>query len=384
MKNITKALVPALLTTLLMAGTTSMTGCKEKEQKKPEPPTVTVSKALSEQVTPYLVENGNTVAFNTIDLVARVSGYLESNNFVDGSKIKRGDLVSVIQPEPYANDLAEAQAQLDADMAEYTYDKTEYERQLDMYKRKATSLAEVQQWQTKTESAAAKVQGSQANVSNAEITYGYTRVFSPVDGRIGRHLVDPGNLVGNGEATKLASIEQTSPMYVYFSVNELDLLKLRQLARDADFDPNKINQVPLEVALQNEQEFSHKGHLDFRASEVEASTGTMQLRGILPNKDDLLLPGYYVKVRIALGKAKAQLTLPKVAIMHDQIGAYVFTVNGSNEVEKTRIITGSDVQDRVVILEGLGARDHVIIKGIQNASPGNKVKPVEKTAEKTA
>lgn len=384
MKKITKALVPALLTTLLIAGTASMTGCKEKEQKKPEPPTVTVSNALSEQVTPYLVENGNTVAFNTIDLVARVSGYLESNNFKDGSKIKRGDLVSVIQPEPYANDLAEAQAQLDANMAEYTYDKTEYERQLDMYKRKATSLAEVQEWQTKTESAAANVQGSQANVSNAEITYGYTRVFAPVDGRIGRHLVDPGNLVGNGEATKLASIEQISPIYVYFSVNELDLLKLRQIARDTSFDPAKINQIPIEVALQNEKDFPHKGHLDFGASEVEASTGTIQLRGILPNKDDLLLPGYFVKVRIPLGKAKPQLTLPQVAIMHDQIGAYVFTVNGSNEVEKTPIITGSAVEDRLVVLEGLSARDHVIINGIQSASPGNKVKPIEKIAEKTA
>lgn len=384
MKKIANVLVPVLLPALLISGAASMIGCKEKEEKKPAPPTVTVSKPTSEQITPYLVETGNTVAYSTIDLVARVAGYLESNNFIDGSMVHRGDLLSVIQPEPYANDLAQAQATLDSDLATFAYDKTEYKRQLDMYKRKATSLSEVQQWQSTTESAAAKVKGSQANVENAEISYSYTHVFAPIDGRIGRHLVDPGNLVGSGEATKLASIEQISPMYVYFSVNELDLLKLRQLARDANFDPSKINQIPLEVALQDEKGFPHKGHLDFAASEVEASTGTIQLRGILANEENLLLPGYYVKVRIALGKPQAQLTLPKTAVMYDQIGAYVFTVNSHNEVEKIRVITGSEELDHIVILEGLGTKDHVIINGIQNASPGSKVKPEDKTAEQAA
>lgn len=350
-------------------------GCDSKKSVAPPPPPVVTSKPIAEEITPYLIETGNTVAYSSIDLVARVSGYLDSYNFIDGSIVQKDSLLFVIQPQPYANQVIEAQATLDSDTAAYIYDQEEYERQAKLYKKHATSLALVQQWRATRDEAAAAVASAKANLDNAKITYSYTHVLAPVTGRIGRHLIDPGNLVGNGEATELASIQQLDPIYVYFNVNELDILKLRQLARESGFKPEDISQIPIEVQLQNETGFPHKGHLDFAASELEASTGTIQLRGILDNKDFILLPGLFVQARIALSKPTLQLTVPDSAVLYDQIGSYVFTVNSDDKVIQTRVTTGDTKNNRVAILKGLDAKDDVIIDGIQNASPGATVDP---------
>jgi membrane fusion protein, multidrug efflux system len=363
-----KKLAIALLPLALMAG------CKKEETPKPPPPSVTVSKPTTEQITPYLTETGNSVASSTVDLVARVSGFLESYNFVDGSMVDKNSLLFVIQPEPYANQVDEAQATLDADTAELTYDQAEYVRQLDMYEQQATSLADVQQWQATRDSAAAAVEGASASLENEKITYSYTHVFAPMNGRIGRHLVDPGNLVGDGAATELASLEQISPIYIYFSVSELDLLKLREIAKKADFQASEINQIPIGVALQNEKGFPHEGYLDFASTELEASTGTIQMRGILPNEDMAFLPGQFVQVRIAIGKPTPQLTLPDTAVMYDQVGAYVYTVKGGSKVVEKRVKTGSTNNNRIVIAQGLTAKDRVIVNGAQNATVGGVVK----------
>lgn len=352
-------------------------GCDSKKAPPP-PPSVEVDLPITQPITPYLIETGNLVASHSIDLVARVSGYLESNNFIDGSIVKKDDLLFVIQPQPYADQVTEAQATLDSNTAAYVYDKIEYERQLKMYKQHATPLAEVQQWSATTEEAAAAVESAKANLENAKITYSYTHVLAPIEGRIGRHLVDPGNLVGNGVATELASLEQIDPMYVYFSINELDLLKLREVARKTKFEPEHINQIPIEVALQNETGYPHKGYLDFAATELDTSTGTIQMRGILENKDYALLPGLFVQARIALSKPTPQLMVPSVAIMADQIGSYVYTVDSNDTVLLTRITTGSTEDNMTVALTGLKADDLVIVNGIQNASPGAKVIPTEK------
>lgn len=368
-ENMNKIIYLSLLALLI-------TSCDSKKSPPP-PPSVVVETPVTAQITPYLIETGNLIASNSIDLVARVSGYLESYNFIDGSIVKKGDLLFVIQPQPYADQVVEAQATLDSNTAAYVYDKIEYERQTKMYKQHATSLAEVQKWSSTTDEAAAAVESAKANLANAKINYSYTHMTAPMEGRIGRHLVDPGNLVGNGEATKLATLEQLDIMYVYFSINELDLLKLREIARKNNFDPAHINEIPIEVALQNETGFPHKGYLDFAATDLDASTGTIQMRGILDNKDYTLLPGLFVQARIALSKPTPQLTIPNVAVMADQIGSYVFTVDQNNKVAQTRVTTGSTENGMIVILTGLKADDRVIVNGLQNASPGGIVAPTK-------
>lgn len=357
--------------TLLVAG------CGSDDEAPPAPPVV-VSKPVLAQVTDYLIETGNTVSYNSVDLVARVSGYLDSVNFRDGSIVKKNQLLFVIQPAPYLAQVEEAEASLTADKAQYAYDLAEYQRQLVMYKQNATSQADVQQWLANRDSAKAAVGGAVANLEVAKINYSYTHVLAPFNGRISRHLVDVGNLVGNGSATKLATIEQIAPMYVYFNINELDLLKLRKAARAAGIKPSEINQIPVSIGLQNEEGFPHKGHLDYVDTGLDASTGTIQMRSIFENKHYDLLPGLFVRVRIAINKPQPRLMVPDTSVMYDQIGAYLFTVNKNNEVIQTRITTGSREKGMIVVLTGIKSDDSIIVSGIQNATPGGKVAPTEK------
>ncbi|MCD8542696.1 MAG: efflux RND transporter periplasmic adaptor subunit, partial [Gammaproteobacteria bacterium] len=187
-----------------------------------------------------------------------------------------------------------------------------------------------------------------------------------------------GNLVGQGAPTTLAVVQQLDPIYIYFTINELDLLKLRKIAEKAGVNSDTINQIPIEVSLQDETDFPHKGYLDFAATELDAATGTIEMRGILPNHDYALLPGLYVKVRVALAKPTPQLTIPDVALMNDQIGSYVYTVDKNHNVQQKRVITGSSHDEMTTILKGLKANDHVIVEGIQNVTPGLTVSETEK------
>ena len=363
---------------ILLAGASLLLAACGSDNDKPPAPSVVIAKPVLAPVTNYLVETGNTVAYNSVDLVARADGYLNSYHFTDGSFVNKGQLLFVIQPEPYKAQVEEAEATLKSDKAQYDYAKAEYARQLTMYKQNATSKADVQQWLSQMEETKAAVDGAKANLEVNQINYSYTHVLAPFDGRINRHLVDPGNLVGNGTATKLATIEQVSPMYVYFNVNELDLLKLREMARQRHFKQGDINKITLHVGLQNETDFPHEGRMDFVSTGLDAATGTIQMRGILENKDNFFIPGLFVRVRIALGSPKQQLTLPDTAVLYDQIGPYVFTVDKNNIVIQNRVTIGSVEKGMRTILTGIKPDDHVIVNGIQNATPGDAVAPQEK------
>lgn len=332
-----------------------------------------VQKPKLEEMVEYVTQTGTMVAYNSVNLVARVEGYLDSIEFVDGTFIKKGKELFVIQPEPYFEQLRAAKATVAAQKAELAYDKSEYARQQRMYKQHATSLNEVEKWYAKTLEMAAEVDKAEADEINAAITYSYTHIFAPFNGRIGRHLVDVGNLVGHGEATNLATIEQIDPIYVYFNLNELDLIKLRAAARARGFKPKDINKVPVEISLQNETTFKYKATLDFVNTGLNASTGTMELRALLPNKDYVFVPGLFVKVRVAISEPKKQLTVPDTAILYDQIGSYLLTVDNNNVVVLKHVTLGSQEEGRHAVVKGLDPQDNVIVDGLQNATPGNKV-----------
>lgn len=340
-------------------------------------PSVVTQKPVAKDIKEYVTQTGNTVAFNSVDLVARIKGYLEAVEFTDGSFVKKGTELFVIEPQPYLEQLKEAQATVVAQKASYEYTKTEYERQQRMYKQNATSLNNVQKWSAKTVETQAQIAEAVANEQIAAINYSYTHVLAPFNGRIGRHLVDVGNLVGNGQATDLATLEQIDPIYVYFNLNELDLIKVRAAAHSLGIRAATINQVPVFVKMQNEQDFTHEGKLDFVNTGLNASTGTIEFRAILPNKDYTLLPGLFVQVRIPISKATSQLTIPDTAIQYDQIGPYVFTLDKENYVKLTRVTLGSLDQGARAIIKGLSAQDEVIVSGVQNATPGNQVAPVK-------
>ncbi|WP_133131243.1 efflux RND transporter periplasmic adaptor subunit [Legionella yabuuchiae] len=341
----------------------------------PPPPTVITQKPVLKPMTEYVAQTGTVVAYNSVDLVARVQGYLQAIKFTDGTFVKKDDLLFIIEPEPYLEQLKSAQATVEAQKAAYAYDLSEYQRQKRMYKQNATSLNNVEKWEAKVEETKAQIDKAEADVVNAKITYSYTHVLAPFDGRIGRHLVDVGNLVGHGEATDLATIEQIRPIYVYFNLNELDVIKLRQAARASGFKPSEINTIPAYVQMQGETGFPHEGKLDYVSTGLNASTGTLEFRALLENKDFVLLPGLFVTVRIPISKPKPELTVPETAILYDQIGPYLLTVNKNQEVVQKRVQVGATEQGMRAIVKGLSAEDEVIVSGLQFATPGNKVTP---------
>jgi RND family efflux transporter MFP subunit len=323
----------------------------------------------------YVTQTGTTVALNSVDLVARVEGFLRAIEFADGAFVKKGQELFIIQPEPYMEQLKAAKASVAIAKSQEAYARSEHARQQRMYQQQATSLNNVEKWLAKSEEAAAEVDKAQANEALAAITYGYTHIASPFDGRIGRHLVSIGNLVGNGVATNLATVEQIDQLYVYFNLNEIDLLTLRKAAREAGFTHKDIQTIKVDVALQTDDKFKYKATLDFINTGLNASTGTMELRALMDNKEHIFVPGLFVQVRIPLTKPIAQLTIPDSAILYDQVGAYVYVVDKDDIVQMKHVTLGTKDQQRRGIISGLLPEDRVIVQGLQNATPGNKVAP---------
>lgn len=339
------------------------------------PPKVVIQKPKMAKITDYVTQTGTVVAYNSVNLVARIEGYLEKVEFTDGTFVKKGKELFLVEPQPYLEKLKGSQASVEVQRAGYNYAKSEYDRQKRMYKQNATSLNNVEKWSAKTDESKAEIAKTVADATVAAINYSYTHILAPFDGRIGRHLVDPGNLVGNGQATNLATIDQIDPIYVYFNLNELDLIKVREIARSQSFNPANISQIPVYVRMQNETKFLHEGRLNFVNTGLNASTGTMEFRALLKNKDYLLLPGLFVQVRIPVGKPSPQLTIPDSAIQYDQIGNYVYVVNKNHIVAIKRVVIGALEDGMRSITKGLEPQDEVIVLGVQNATPGNPVSP---------
>ena len=278
-----------LAAVILMA---SLSGCRGTEPTPP-PTQVTVAKPIVQTVTDYLEFTGNTAAIDSVNLVARVEGYLESVHFVDGSRVKKGDLLFTIQQAQYKAQLQQAQAQVSAQKAALWHARRELVRYTNLLKEDAATQTEVDHWQFERDNAQAALLGAEAQVELATLNLGYTTIRAPFDGRIGRHLVNPGNLVGAmGQQSELAEIDRIDPIYVYFTINERDLLRI--VARNKNLTGKALaeRQIPVQFELSNEKDYPHSGLLDFASIAVSSTTGTLQLRGIFPNHDSTILPGF--------------------------------------------------------------------------------------------
>ncbi|HEX3209592.1 MAG TPA: efflux RND transporter periplasmic adaptor subunit, partial [Geminicoccaceae bacterium] len=230
-----------------------LAGCgRDNTYVPPPPPDVTVSRPVQQTVTDTIELTGNTQSSNTVNLVARVAGYLQSVNFKDGAIVKKGDLLFVIEPEQYQASVQLAEATVEQQQATLSQATSEYERQQRLIKQKATSESDVENWQAQRNAAQAAVNQANANLELARINLGYTRIVAPFDGRVGRRQVDPGNLVGPGATTQLATIDQLAPIYVYFNVDEQDVLRLRAGLRAKGKTLKDVEPVKLGIGLQNE------------------------------------------------------------------------------------------------------------------------------------
>jgi len=353
----------------------TLEACQEKTAyKPPPPPRVTVGTPARQEVTDYLDLTGNTQAVNTVQLRARVQGYLEKVFFQDGQVVKKGQPLFQIERDTYVAKLKQAEGQILTQQARLEHAKTEFARFSSLVQQRAAAQTDVDQWRDARDSAEGALREAKAARDLARLDLGYTLVTAPFDGRIDRRLVDPGNLVGAGENTILAQMSQLDPIYVYFTVNDLDL---RRLLRETGGIPGQTQskKLPVLVGLPNEEGYPHQGYLDFAAVSLTTTTGTLLVRGVLPNPDDKILPGLYARVRLPVEEQSAALLVPQKAVGYDQIGSYVLVVNDKNVVERRNVKTGPVVNGSIVIEEGLTGNDRVVVEGLLYAVPGREVTP---------
>ena len=351
-----------------------LTGCEQNTFVPPPPPKVEVASPLQKPVRRYLEATGNTAAIRNVDLVARVQGFLQSINYQDGSFVKQGTTLFTIEPETYKLKLDQAKAAESGAEATVRQAEADFKRQSELVQRQAVSQATLDTSTSTRSNAQASLQQAQANTRIAEVNYGYTNVVAPFDGIVTAHLVSVGELVGVASPTQLATIVALDPIYVNFNVNEQDVLRVREEARRRGMTVNELRQLPVEIALQTEQGFPHKGNLDYVSPNINPSTGTLAVRGVLPNPDRVLLPGSFVRIRVPFDE-KPALLVPDAALGSDQAGRYVLVVNAENVVEQRKVQTGQLDGELRVIESGLKADDRVVVAGLLRAIPGQKVDP---------
>src|ERR1700723_2671299 len=355
-----------------------LAACEQNSFVPPPPPKVDVGLPVQKSVTRFLDATGNTAPIQTVDLVARVQGVLQSIDYKDGSFVKQGTTLFTIEPETYKYKLEQAQAAEAGAQATLKQAETDYRRQVDLVARQAVSQATLDTSTSNRDNAQASLQQAVANTKIAAVNFGYTNVVAPFDGIVSAHLVSVGELVGAASPTQLATIVQLDPIYVNFNVNEQDVLRVRAEARRRGMTASDLTRLPIEVGLKTERGYPHKGNLDYAAPTINQSTGTLAVRGILSNPDRVLLPGYYVRVRVPFDQQQDALLVPDIALGSDQGGRYVLVVNGDNVVEQRKVQIGQVGGELRVIESGLKPDDRVVIAGLLRAIPGQKVDPQTK------
>jgi RND family efflux transporter MFP subunit len=363
---------------VVLAGMLAVMACGERNvYAPPPPPQVTVSQPVLQPVTDYLEFTGNTQAINTVQLRARVQGYLEKVFFQDGDLVKKDQLLFLIQPNTYEAKLQQAEAQVLQQKASHDYAVIQVARYTKLVQQKAAAQSDLDNWRFQRDSSQAAIVAAEANRDLAKLDLSYTKVTAPFDGRIDRRLKDPGNLVGAGEFTLLAEVNQIDPIYVYFTINESDLLRVMGKTGRATVQSQRIK-VPLFLGLANEVGYPRQGYLDFAAISLTPTTGTLQLRGIFPNPDFKILPGLFARVRAPIvGPEKTALLVPEAAIGYDQLGSYVLVVDDQNVVQRRSVKLGVQKEERRVIESGLQGEEWVITNGLLRAIPGRPVTPAK-------
>jgi RND family efflux transporter MFP subunit len=391
----------------------------------PPPPEVTVSQPIRQSVMSYLEYTGTTKSIETVDLRARVKGFLKQRLFREGEDVKAGQLLLVIDEEPFqvALQVAEAkleaaragvkraeeskakevaQAQLNLDEAVFQLARVEENRQRALIRRNAASQEDLDKAEADRKKSEAQVQSdrasleqaqadyvtnllaakanvaqAEAEVRNAKLDLGYCRVLAPFDGRISRAAHDVGNLVGDGQATVLATLVRFDPIYAYITVSENDLLMYRRMVREGKRVDFRKEPIVLDLGLPNETGFPHPGTIDYVDPTVDPGSGTIQVRGKFsnPGPSHEIYPGLFCRIRCPLTSNPDALLVPQRSLAYDQGGWFLLIVGGDNKVEQRYVTPGAVEGALRVIDENLKPDDLVVVQGLQRARPGITVNP---------
>ncbi|MCE5268837.1 MAG: efflux RND transporter periplasmic adaptor subunit [Planctomycetaceae bacterium] len=365
-----------------LVGSTTFLGCEEASSKKAPPtPTVVVASPVPEEMADQEEFTGRTDAVSKVNIRARVSGYLVKVTFSDGDFVKKDALLDEIDPRPFQAILDQALALVERLQAE----KRLLEIQVARYRKLASTGAASQQdydeYLAKQAENVGALKAAQAQVVQARLNLGFTRITAPIDGKISRTLLTVGNLV-NADSTDLTTVMSIDPMYAYFDVEEPTLLRLQKLIRTGVIKSRDVKHVPVRMGLADDEhrEFPLQGTLDFVNNTVDPQTGTILLRGSFanpysyPDRLPLLTPGLFVRVRLRVGPPRKVLLVTERAIGTDQGQKYVCVVEPDGKVAYRRVRVGQPCHGLQAVEGELKATDKVIVSGLQRVRPGVEVK----------
>jgi RND family efflux transporter MFP subunit len=360
----------------LLAAALLLAACGAQAPSAPPPPKVTVVQPVVREIMEWDEYTARLDAVDSVEVRPRVSGYLQSIHFQDGSTVKKGDLLFSIDPRPY--DAAFRRTQADAEMAKSRLElaRKNFARAGHLLASHAISQEESDIRQSNVRQAEAALEEAQAAVDAAKLDVEFTQVRAPVAGRVGRKLVTEGNLINGGvgtQGTLLTTIVSLDPIYAYFDADEGSVLKYSRLARTGQRPSSRDHRNPVRLALADETGFPREGVMDFVDNQVDRGTGTVVARAVLPNPDLSLLPGLFARLQLPGSGLYRATLLPDEAVGSDQSQKFVFVVDGEGTAQYRAVTVGPLVDGLRVVREGLTPEDRVVVRGLQRVKPGVKV-----------
>lgn len=350
----------------------------------PPPPAVTVAEPTKRKIIDYDEYAGRFVAIDSVEVRARVSGYLEKVFFTDGQLVKQGDLLFSIDKRPFQNTLDQARANLATARSNLAYTEADYQRGQALVRDKTITDQTFEQRAQAARNAQASVASGEAAVRQAELDLEFTELRAPVAGRIGDRRVSPGNLVTGGTSggtTLLAMIVSNDPIRFEFTFDEASLLRYKRAYAGTEALATRGVGTPVDIKLIDEPDFSHQGKIDFLDNAIDRSTGTIRGRGIFDNKDGAFTPGMFGRIRIPASPPADALLVPDTAIGSEQTRKYVLVVGPDNTVAQKYVTLGQVTPDKLrAIKEGIAPDDKIIVNGLMRARPGQKVTPQQQGA----
>ena len=362
------------------------TGCGKpagpSASQMPPPPTVTVAAVEERELIETDEFTGRIDAVESVEIRARVSGYLSEIRFKAGQKVKKGDVLFVIDPRQRKADVEKALADLQRAKVRFEVTDRESVRGEQLRESKTISTEEADQRKSSVMDARAAVASAEAALSNAALQLEYTEVRSPIDGRASRALVTVGNNVSgaDGFTTLLTTVVSVDPVYVYTDVDEATLLRFQRLDRENKVTRNGDGKVEVRMAIADGQGLAQTGYIESFDNRLQSETGSILLRTVFPNRDEKLVPGLFARLSVPLSEKKAVTLVSERAIGTDQSQKFVFTLTSSNTVAYRPVKLGPVIDGQRVVREGLKAGEQIVVNGLQRVQPGMSVTP-EKEAK---